>query len=54
MAGGFARIPCTNIMLSWDECIALSRDDWRAFREGVHLGLTGAKTLKWTSNVKGE
>ena len=51
MAGRFVQVPCTNIMLSWDECLALSRADWRLFAEGVHIGLTGARTRKWTSNV---
>lgn len=49
--GSFDRIPCTNLPLHWDECLALSREDLRAFRSAVHDALTLHRTRRWPSNV---
>jgi hypothetical protein len=49
--GRFSRIPCTNLWLTWDECLALSTGDWRAFGEAVHTALTHVKTQRRVSNV---
>jgi hypothetical protein len=49
--GRFKLVPCGNLYLTWDECLALSKRDWKAFREACHDGLTHARTRRWASNV---
>jgi hypothetical protein len=48
----FKLIPHFNLGLTWEECLAFTRADWRVFRTAVHDALTLARTRKWTSNVR--
>lgn len=49
-SGRFKLIPCFNLSLTWDECLALSKRDWKVFRQACHDALE-PKTRRWTSNV---
>jgi hypothetical protein len=50
-SGRFRLIPYFNLRLTWDECLALTKDDWRTFRKAVHDGLTLVRTGRRVSNV---
>jgi hypothetical protein len=47
----FKLIPHFNLSLTWDECLALSKRDWKIFRAACHDALTLARTRRCTSNV---
>lgn len=46
----FSLIPCTNLPLTWEEVLSLSKRDWTVFREACHGAFT-PRTRRWTSNV---
>jgi hypothetical protein len=49
---GFKLVPhVVNLCLTWDECLSLSKRDWKFFREACHDALTFARSRRWTSNV---
>jgi hypothetical protein len=49
---GFKLVPhVVNLYLTWEECVSLSKRDWKFFREACHDALTFARTRRWTSNV---
>ena len=48
--GPFRLVPCGNLYITWDECLALSKRDWKLFRKACHDALT-PRTRRWTSNV---
>jgi len=51
-SSGFKLVPhVVDLCLTWDECLSLSKRDWRFFREACHDALTFAITRRWTSNV---
>lgn len=47
----FRLIPHFNLMLTWDECLALTERDWRTYREACHDALTLVRTSRRPSNV---
>ena len=49
--GRFRLIPHFNLSLTWDECRALSAEDWRVYRQACHDALTLVRTGRRTSNV---
>jgi len=49
-SGRFKLIPCINLYLRWEECMALSSDDWELFRKACHEAFT-PPTRRRTSNV---
>jgi hypothetical protein len=50
--GGFKLVPhITNLYLTWDECLGLSKHDWKLYRKACHDALTFAHSRRWTSNV---
>jgi hypothetical protein len=49
-AGSFKLIPCFNLLLTWDQCLDLSKRDWMAFGKACRLALA-AKARRWASNV---
>jgi hypothetical protein len=49
-SGRFKLIPCFNLSLTWDECLALSKHDWKVFRKACHDALE-PHTRRWRSNV---
>jgi hypothetical protein len=49
-SGRFKLIPCFNLSLTWDECLALSIRDWKVYRGACHLALE-THARRWTSNV---
>jgi heme exporter protein D len=49
-SGAFKLIPCVNLYLTWDECLALSKRDWMAFRKACTSAFSVA-SRRWTSNV---
>lgn len=46
----FKLIPCVGLWLTWDECLSLSKHDWKVFRKACHDAFTPA-TGRRTSNV---
>jgi hypothetical protein len=46
----FKRIPYVWLRLTWDECLSLSKHDWKLFRKACHEAFT-PRTRRWTSNV---
>jgi hypothetical protein len=49
---GYKLVPhIGNLYLTWDECLRLSKRDWKLFREACHDALTFARSRRWTSNV---
>jgi hypothetical protein len=50
-ASRFRLIPHFNLSLTWEECLALSTNDWKIFRRACHDALVLARTRRWTSNV---
>lgn len=49
---GFARIPYTNIGLSWDECLNLTAADWKLYQKACDDALNLVRTRSWASNVR--
>jgi HNH endonuclease len=50
-SGKFKLIPYGNLLLTWDECLALSSRDWHIFRNACNQALTLVRTRRWPSNV---
>jgi hypothetical protein len=50
-SGRFKLIPYFNLSRAWDECLTLSKRDWKVFRQACHDALTLVRTRRWTSNV---
>ena len=49
---GFKLVPhVTNVYLTWEECLSLSKRDWELYRQACHDALTFARSKRWTSNV---
>ena len=48
--GPFKLVACGNLHLTWDECLELSKRDWKLFREACHEALS-VPTRRCTSNV---
>ena len=49
--GAFHLIPYTNIGLSWEECLSLTGDDWKLYRQACDDALHMARTRSWQSNI---
>jgi len=49
--GPFKGLDCTTLGVTWEQCLGLSVQDWRAFREATHEALTRVRTRKWPSNI---
>lgn len=49
---GFRFIPYTNVGFSWDECLLLTPEDWKIYRNAVADALHLVRTRKWVSNIR--
>ena len=49
---GFAKIPYTNIGLSWNECLSLRKADWAVYRRACDDALNIVRTRSWPTNVR--